>query len=80
MENCKEHLDDMELYFIVNYEKDGSIYTEELIEEGSTLQVSKSNLQVFIDKKWVWLNNLGSNFLLKRIYHSTMISDHHFYL
>jgi hypothetical protein len=57
----------MELFFVVNYEKDGNIYTEELIDEGSFVQVNKSNLPIFIEKKWVLLNKLGSNFSLRRI-------------
>lgn len=55
----------MELFFVVNYEKNGNLYTEELIEEGSFIQVNKNNLPIFIDKKYYYYNN-RIEFLIKK--------------
>jgi hypothetical protein len=53
LKNCREYLEDMELYFMVNYEKDGIMYTEELIENGAFKRVDKKNLEQFIEKKYL---------------------------
>jgi len=46
-----ENLDELELYFVINYEKDNTIYTEELIQNGNTIQVNKENLNLYIEKR-----------------------------
>jgi len=46
-----ESLEDIGLYFVVNYEKDNVIYTEELIKDGGNIQVTKDNLNQYIEKR-----------------------------
>jgi len=44
-------IEDLGLYFIVNYEKKGKIYTEELKENGNNIAVTKNNFREYIDKR-----------------------------
>ena len=51
LQNYKDDLNDLEIYFVVNYKKNEIVYTEELIENGSEIKVTKQNLNQFIEKK-----------------------------
>jgi len=63
-------LQDLEIFFVVNYEKDGLLYTEELIENGGSLKLSKENIGLYIEKRIeflikkdiVFYNELRSSF------------------
>jgi len=44
-------LDDLGLYFCVQKKIGNIIYTEELIKDGENVEVSKDNLDVYIQKR-----------------------------
>jgi len=43
--------EELELYFVVNYEKNNTLFAEELAIKGSKMKVSNNNIDLFIDKK-----------------------------
>jgi hypothetical protein len=44
----KDNLEDLEIYFIVQYEMDGRLLTDELIPGGLDIKVTKDNLDDYI--------------------------------
>jgi len=50
-----EKLDDLEIYFNVEYILNGKLVSEDLIPNGSTIHVSKENLNEYIKKRYIIL-------------------------
>jgi hypothetical protein len=46
----RDNLDSLEIYFIVQYEKDGKLMTDELVPDGSNIKVTAENLDDYITK------------------------------
>ena len=56
-----ENIEELELYFLINYEIEGVMYSEELIENGGNIQVKNDNLDQYIEERY--------KFIKKRIEH-----------
>jgi hypothetical protein len=54
-----DDLDNLELFFVINYESEGVYYSEELLQNGETIQVNKENLDKYIEQRFI-LNKLES--------------------
>jgi hypothetical protein len=48
-----DDLDNLELFFVINYECEGVYYSEELIQNGETTQVNKDNLNKYIEQRFI---------------------------
>ena len=57
-----DNIDELELFFVVNYEKDGVIITEEIITEGANMNVTKENLDLYIDQRIEFIVKKDINF------------------
>jgi len=48
-----DDLDNLELFFVINYESEGVYYSEELLQNGETIQVNKENLDKYIEQRFI---------------------------
>jgi hypothetical protein len=48
----KENLESLEIYFIIQYEKDGTLLTDELIPDGNNIKLTSENLEDYILKMY----------------------------
>ncbi len=46
-----DRVDDLGLYFVVQYENDGKIVSDELVPDGNNILVTKTNLNDYIMKR-----------------------------
>ena len=44
-------ISDLGMYFVVNYEADGKIYSDDLISNGSNVPLTNFNLDLYIEKR-----------------------------
>jgi len=47
----RQGIEEFGMYFVVNYEIDGEIYSDDLIPDGSNIIVNNNNLDLYINKR-----------------------------
>lgn len=56
-------ISDLEMYFVIDYEADGKIYSENLISNGSNILLTNHNLDLYIERRIQYILNQNKVFV-----------------